>query len=537
MRRKSLLPFALCLLPSLALAQGRPIATPKDRPDETASENSRFSLTVYSTADPATFEPQQFLDESPGNPAPRLPGYALVRQTRKMQLNPGENQVKLTGVPASIDPTTVSFRSLTAPDSTTVFDQSYAFDLASPDKLLERYVGKNIIINRKQDPLPGDRTRMPETIEARLLAVTADHLVLETNNKQLPVQIIPRNQDITEIKLFDLKTGLATRPTLSWTVNAQQAGEHDVLVSYQTDNITWRADYTLTVNKDDTAADLSAWVTLVNQSGAAYPNAALRLVAGDVQRIAPQRPMMMRAAMAGAAVAPAAEGGFAERPFFEYHLYTLGRPVSIPSGGTKQIELFPARANVPVTRTYVYAGQGAAIPIYASEPITGDFRDRPNTKVDVHIQVHNTEKNSLGLPLPAGRVRVYKRDDAGAQADDPTGQVEFIGEDRIDHTPKDQDLLVRVGSAFDVVGERKQTSFNADTRNRTITESFEIKLRNHKDQPVHVIVKETLFRWTQWQITDASDKFEKHDARTMHIPVDVPAGGEKLVTYIVKYTW
>jgi hypothetical protein len=159
-----------------------------------------------------------------------------------------------------------------------------------------------------------------------------------------------------------------------------------------------------------------------------------------------------------------------------------------------------------------------------------------NKKVDVYLQFKNAQNNGLGLPLPAGRVRVSKRD-ADDNADDPAGLVEFVGEDKVDHTPKDEDVLVRLGSAFDVVGERKQTDFTLDTANRTATESFEIKLRNHKAQPVTVLVKENLFRWSAWQITDASDKYTKHDSRTIHMPVDVPAGGEKTVTYTVKYTW
>jgi hypothetical protein len=529
-----LLPSALCLLSSLALAQLRP-NTPKDDPAAAAPDApGRFSLTVYSTADPATFDPQELLPGRADAPVQPIPGFGVVREVRKLALTKGDNQVKFTDVAAGIDPTTVSFRSLTAPDSTAVLEQNYEFDLVNPDKLLEKYLGKNVIINRKQEPLPTDRTRMPETIEARLLAFTADQLVLETNNKQLPVQVIPRNADITEIKLFDLKTGLITRPTLVWRLNTDHAGDHDVLVSYQTDNITWRADYGITLNANETAADCSAWVTLVNQSGAAYPNARLKLVAGDVQRLRPDRPMPGVFAGGGGARA-AKEQGFEEKPFFEYHLYTLGRPTSIPNNSTKQVELFPARANLPVAKTYVFAGRAPAQ--YAAEPLDErDVRDPGNRKVDVYLQLRNSEQNGLGLPLPAGRVRVYKRDPAD-NADDPAGLLEFVGEDKIDHTPKDQNVLIRIGAAFDIVGERKQTEFTADRPARTITESFEVTLRNRKTQTATVLVKETLFRWSTWQITATSDKFTKHDSRTIHIPVEIPAGGERTVTYTVKYTW
>lgn len=532
MIRLTLLPSAFCLLlPALALAQATPRATPKE---EAAPESAgRFSLTVYSTADPATFDPQEFAANNGGGQP--IPGFGVVREVRKLPLNRGDNLVKFTDVASAIDPTTVAFKSLTAPDSTTVLEQNYEFDLVSADKLLEKYVGRNIIINRKQEPLPGDRTRMPETIEAKLLAFTHDQLVLETNNKQLPVQIIPRNADITEIKLFDLKTGLITKPTLVWRLSTDQAGEHDVMVSYQTDNVTWRADYNIVLNGNETAADLSAWVTLVNQSGAAYPGARLKLVAGDVHRLAPPRARPVRMQQMAQAMKAAGQG-FEEKPFFEYHMYTLGRPTSVPNNSTKQIELFPAKANLPVTKTYVY--YGANYPFaYADQPLLErDIRLPGNKKVDVYLEFKNTEKNGLGIPLPAGRVRVSKRD-AADNADDPAGLVEFVGEDKVDHTPKDEDVLVRLGSAFDVVGERKQTDFTLDHAARTATESFEIKLRNHKAQPVTVLVKENLFRWSTWQITTASDKYTKHDSRTIHIPVELPAGGEKTVTYTVKYTW
>jgi hypothetical protein len=234
--------------------------------------------------------------------------------------------------------------------------------------------------------------------------------------------------------------------------------------------------------------------------------------------------------MMAAAAAP--KGGFEEKPFFEYHLYTLGRETSLSNNSTKQIELFDARSNVPVTKTYVYYGLPENMRYWVTPEPNQDrnLGNQSNKKVDIYLQIKNTQKNGMGIPLPAGRMRVYKRDEA-----DKTN--EFIGEDVIQHTPKDEEVLVKLGTAFDIVGERKQTDFHADYGGHVITESFEIKLRNHKDQPVHVLVRETLFRWTNWEITKSSDKWEKVDARTIHFPVDVPANGDKTVTYSVKYTW
>jgi hypothetical protein len=518
----------------VSFSQIHPV-TAQDAPKRDNAD-SRFSLTIYSTADPATFDPHAIAQEKVWNENYRIPGFSVVRETRRLTLEKGPNTVKFTDVAAGIDPTTVSFKSLTAPKTTTVLEQNYEYDLVSPDKLLEKYLNRSIIINRKQEPLAGDRTRMPETIEAKLLAFTRDQLVLQTNNKQLPVQIIPRSADISEIKLFDLQTGLTTRPTLVWKLDADTPGEHDVLVSYQTDNITWRADYAIVINKADTKADLSAWVTVVNESGAAYPNAKLKLVAGDVQRLRAADPRL-RAGEGGGGLFGDPDTGFKEKSFFEYHLYTLGRTTSIADKSTKQIELFPPRGDVPVERTYVYAGQAAAFHAFTQNPATDrDPRIPMNTLVDVYLKMANTQKNGLGIPLPAGRIRVYKRDEAdNTQGDE--GSLEFIGEDKIDHTPKDEQVLIRTGSAFDIVGQRKQTEFTLDENARTMTESFEIKLRNHKDQPVRVAIKETLFRWSTWEITKASDKWSKHDARMIHIPVEVPANGEKTVTYTVKYTW
>lgn len=519
---------------TLSVVAALPLFAAAAEPKPAAAPASTFSLTIYSSADPATFDPHVTLEQQ--STGAKLPGYGVVREVRRIDVPAGEGTVKFTDVASGIDPTTVSFKSLTAPDTTAVLDQSYEYDLVSPDKLLEKYIGKAVIINRRTPVAGGAPGQAPtsqlETLEGTLLAYDGTNFVLQTNNLQLPVQIVPRNGGISEIKLFDLKTGLITKPTLVWKLRAQQGGSHDAQVTYQTDNLTWRADYNLVVNKDDTAADVGAWVSILNESGASYADAKLKLVAGDVHRLVPRQHQMMQVAQSMSRFGGARPPQFEEKAFFEYHLYTLQRTTSIANHSTKQIELFPTRRNIPVEKVYVYYGQPVELRTWTPDSPATDrnLGTQTNKQVDLYLKLQNTEKNGMGLPLPAGRVRVYKKDEADA-AD------EFVGEDVIQHTPKDEQLLVRLGSAFDVVGERKQTNFTLDEAKHELTESIEISLRNHKTTPVNVIVKENLFRWLPWNVTESSDKFEKQDARTVHFPVDVPAGGEKKVTYTVKYTW
>jgi hypothetical protein len=505
-------------LSSAALAQ---------TPPSTAPSGSNFSLTIYSTADPATFDPQQLAQQRLHNPynawQMKLPGYGVVREVRKLDIKQGENTLRFTDVASGIDPTTVAFKSLTAPDTTAVLEQNYEYDVVSATKLLEKYLGRKISVTRKA-PAEG---REQQITVGTLLSSDSGNVVLQAEDGK--VDVISRG-DIVNISLGDSR-GLITKPTLVWTVTAEKAGQHDAQVTYQTDGLTWRADYGVVVNKDDTAADLSAWVSILNESGAGYPNAKLKLVAGDVQRIQPPQQFYGGGGMDLSSARPQSKG-FQEKSFFEYHLYTLGRTTSLPDNSTKQIELFSAKTNVPVSKTYVYYGLLPQYRLFIPPEPNQDrnLGTQSNKKVDIYLKIDNTEKNGLGIPLPAGRMRVYKKDEADA-AD------EFIGEDVIQHTPKDEQLLVKLGSAFDIVGERKQTEFSVNLNGHVITESFEITLRNHKAQPVSVIVKENLYRWTNWEITASSDKWEKQDYRTIHIPVEVPASGKKIVTYSVKYTW
>jgi hypothetical protein len=275
--------------------------------------------------------------------------------------------------------------------------------------------------------------------------------------------------------------------------------------------------------------DLAAWVSIINQSGATYPETKLKLIAGDVNRVERNVPAPLMRAKAAEFAQAADAAGFQEKAFSEFHLYTLGRRTTLPDNSTKQVELFDQAKQIPAKKTLVY--YGLAMPYAYPNPVTDrDLGIQMNKKVDVYLEFKNDKQWGLGVPLPSGRIRV-------SQLDSADGTLEFIGEDSIDHTPKDEMVRVKLGSAFDVVGERKQTDFKVDTRAHWIEEAFEIKLRNHKAQPVEVIVKENLYRWSNWTVLEKSQDFTREDARTIHFPVKVPKDGEAVVKYRVRYTW
>jgi hypothetical protein len=504
----------------VGLLVAAPVSTRAE--DQPPAATGDFSLTVYSMADPATFDPQALTRRSQYDQRLRPPGYGVVRERRKVDLKSGENVIRFTDVASGIDPTTVAFRSLTDP-AAYVVEQDYRFDLVSGDKMLEKYLDRDVTVDMKGS---GDARR---SFAGKLLSADDSTLTLLASNGTVSVL---QRQEVSSVTLAKTDASLNTKPTLVWRLNTQRAGAHDVQVAYQTDDMTWRADYNIVLNAADTAADVAAWVTLVNQSGAEYPNAQLKLVAGDVHRL-PRAGEEYggQGLFGGGGGGGRREGeGFKEKSLLEYHLYTLGRRTTIAQNATKQIELFPTRGGVPVEKRFVYYGLPDEYRYWTTaEPETDrDVRLPMNKKVDVYVAMDNTEKSGMGIPLPAGRVRVFKRDD-GDQS------LEFVGEDVIQHTPKDEPTLFRIGTAFDIVGERRQTAFESDWP-KWMEESFEIKLRNHKTEAVKVIVKENLFRWLNWEIKESSDKWEKVDYRTIHFPIEVPAGGEKVVTYKVRYT-
>ncbi len=476
------------------------------------------ALTIYSTATPGAI-PAELYRPTPGgggyNPYQyqQIPGYAVIKHLRGMSLDAGVGTYEFSDVAALLDPTTVRFESLTDPDGTSVLEQDYRFDLLSMDKMLERYIGQEIIYNGQK---------------VRLLSIAGGGMLL-----QEPGGPIAYQQNYAGVQFPELAEGLVLEPTLVWKLAADTGGTHETRISYQTTGITWWADYNIVWNEGDSAnsgtVDVGAWVSILNQSGGTYRDAQLKLVAGDVHRAQPaQKGRPQYEYMARAAVAEDA-AGFEEKAFFEYHLYTLGRPTTIPDRSTKQIELFEPAGGIPAEKVMLYDG-AAQVPWWQWDSAITDrnFGVSSNSKVEVYVRFDNAEEHGLGIPMPSGRIRVSKLDDAD-------GSLEFIGEDVIDHTPREEEIMIKLGNAFDVVGERVQTDFR--TGKNWMTETIEVTLRNRKDQPVEVVVQERLYRWANWTIQQASHAHEKQDARTIHFPVTLQPDEEKKVTYTVHYTW
>ena len=481
----------------------------------------QVSLTVYSSAQPGGI-PAEWYRPLPGMGTPQanqLPGFALVRLDRDLQIPRGRGTIQFMDVAALIDPTTVQFLSLTDPEGTKVLEQNFQFDLVSQDKLLSRYIDREVSVEQSQ----GDGVKV---VDGTLIS-SNDGLVIRGSDGQIHAL-----REWSNMRFGELPGGLITRPTLEWDIHSSKGGGQRARVSYQTGGITWWADYNLIFTEGADAnsgfVDVGAWVSLLNQSGARYEDAKLKLIAGDVHRVEAQKAMRDMAAFESVAVT-AAPAGFAEKAFFEYHLYTLGRPATIPNNSTKQIELFDSATRVPAKKQMVYYGADLS-GFYGSLMTDRDIGPSSNTKVDVWLNFDNEKASGMGMPLPAGRIRVSQQDKAD-------GSLEFIGEDKIDHTPKDEDVRVKLGTAFDVVGERRQTDFILNSKGRVMEEAFEIKIRNHKEQAVEVIVRENLYRWSQWKMLEESTPSVKKDARTVEFPVRVAADGEATVTYRVRYTW
>ena len=484
---------------------------------------SDTAITIYSNAQAGAIDPNSYSPVT-GNTnyysVTNIPGYAVVKQTRNIDLNDSENIIKFSDVAAYIDPTTVQFKSLTDPTGTKIVEQNYQFDLVSQQKLLEKYIDKKISIESNI----GDKSQI---IDGTLIS-TQGGLTLKTS------QGIKAINNYSGINFSELPSGLITKPTLVWDIITNKIGEHRAEVSYKTQGVTWWADYNLTYkegkNANSGTVDFGSWVSIINQSGATYDNAKLKLIAGNVARNnTPQPPVS--AAMGGMELQakPSNAPEFAEKSFFEYHLYTLNRPVTLPDNSTKQLELIPAVNTVPVEKLFIYNAASQYINNYGGVYISQNDGFNDNKKVNVFLKLVNKKENGLGVPLPAGRIRVSQKDSDGG--------LEFIGESIIDHTPNNEELLIKLGNAFDIVGERKQLNYSLDNRNRNVEEEIEIKIRNQKKQSVQVKVIENMYRTPDWDIINSSAKYKKENSNQISYLVDAEPESEQIIKYKVRYKW
>ena len=453
--------------------------------------------------------------------------FGVVKDRRTVELGKGRTALIVEDVAQLIDPTTVHFKSLTAPNAVIVREQNYQYDLINPLTMLNKSVGKRVTI--RQNIGNGQQKEITGTILAPVTAQVAqtgeggggtsyNGLVIKTDEGRIVLN------PVGEAHLHEMPEGLVPIPRLVWLVDSEQAGQHEAEVSYMTQGLTWRADYVVVLSADDKLVDVTGWVTLDNKSGATYENANLQLIAGDVRRIQPDR-ARPAAGRAGAMMAKAAPPAFEEESLFEYHLYTLDGTTTVRNNEQKQMTLLSAN-RAPCVKKFVYDGRTGFWGIHVPDFRPGEQWDTSNyKKVNVIVEVKNAKPN-LGIPLPKGRMRLYKADSRGS--------LQFVGEDEIDHTPRDETVRLKVGDAFDIVGEHKRTNFRRISE-KEVEESFEITVKNHKSEDVTVSVIEHL--WADWRITQKSMDFVKRDARTVEFAVKVPKNGSATVTYTARTRW
>jgi hypothetical protein len=431
---------------------------------------------------------------------------ALVRDVRTLRLPAGTVDLQFMDIAATVNPATVHFRSLTNPAALAVLEQNYEYDLLEPDKLLRKYVGREVTLVRTRQEAG---TTRQEEVRARLLSY---------NNApvwQIGTEIVT-GLHADHIRFPELPGNLYSRPTLIWTLQNDGALEHRVEASYLAGKLAWNADYVLTVGRDDEAADLDGWVTLTNSSGTAFANAKLQLVAGDLNRV---RRELFKADMAVAEMARAAAPPMQQEAFSEYHLYTLARRTTINNNETKQVSMLSG-TGIPTLKRYVVNGQSF---YYRNHQHPGaPIKD----VVQVFYQFRNEQTGGLGVPMPAGVVRVYQADSRGG--------VHFVGEDRISHTPKDETINIKIGNAFDVVCERKQVGFERIS-DRVFELEYEIALRNHKAQPIEVEVNEPI--GGTWRMLQSSHAWQQTDAWAAQFKVPVAAERSALLKYRVRVTY
>jgi hypothetical protein len=475
--------LALCVLASqAALAQ----TTAPQEARSTLADQQEVAVTIYNE------------------------NLALVKDQRKVQLQRGTQSLAFRDVSAQIRPETALLRSLTSPGQLTVLEQNFDFDLLTPQKLLEKYVGQPVTVVRT-NPATG-----AETSEAATVLSANNGVVLQIGQRietGIPGRVV----------FGQVPPNLRDRPTLVMALDNRGNPQQSVELSYLTSGLGWKADYVVELNAADDQLDMSGWVTLTNTSGAAYRNARLQLVAGDVHQVAPERMALSRGAVMSAPMMAKDAQHMAEESLFEYHLYTLDRPTTLAENQTKQVSLLSASA-VPVRKELVLRGND-----YYYQSAAGDLGQK--MKVGVFVEFDNREASHLGMPLPKGVVRVYKKDQAG--------NSQFIGEDRIDHTPKNEKVRLKLGDAFDVTADKKQTDFKklsgTSKYNYVFESAYELVLKNAKSEAVTVTVQEPMPG--DWQILSQSQPHTKGTSNTAVWKINVPAQGSTVLTYraLVRY--
>lgn len=448
-------------------------------------------------------------------------GFGLIKETRTLNLKAGRQNVSVEDVASMIEPSSVSVQSLTDKGSLRVLEQNYQYDLISPTAILNKSVGQKVRfvrqIGSQREVLEGTLISAPTAIVGTPEGgnmQTYNGMVIRTNDGRIVLN------PTGEVEVSSVPAGLISKPTLMWDLEADKAGENRVELSYLTRGINWSSDYVFTLDGANHGA-LQGWVTIDNQSGATFENAKLKLLAGDVQRAAPDAMQVMRGMAGGGFGGAKARDNFQEESLFEYHLYTLQRPATVRNRETKQLSLLEA-ASVPFEKRLILDATRQFGRFYPGEGEVGTG----NLKPQVRVEFVNLKANGLGVPLPKGRVKVYQRDSSGS--------VQLLGEDNIDHTPRDERLSIVVGRSFDVVADRRRTNF-VRVNDHTVRESFEIEVRNRKETSERIVVLER--NWWDWKIIQKSQDFKKIEAHTIEFILDLKPNEAKKITYTIETTW
>lgn len=447
-------------------------------------------------------------------------GFALIKENRQIPLKQGRQEVAIEDVAQQIETNSVGIRSLGSPTAFEVLEQNYQYDLISPIAILNKTVGKKIIFHRV---LPnGVKESVSGTLISSPTAVvgqpggggqqTYNGMVIRTDDGRILLN------PTGEIEVTSIPDGLISKPTLLWDLLSNYSGNLSIELSYLTRGMSWTADYVLTLDGEG-KGDIKGWVTMNNSSGANFTEAKLKLLAGDVQR-APA-PAARGGFGGGREAAKAADLGFQEESLFEYHLYTLQRPATIRNNETKQLSLMEAKGVGITKRLVVDSMLGYGI-YYPNEGEVGTGTIKPQ----VRLEFENKTDNKMGMPLPAGNFKVYQRDKSGS--------VQMLGEDRIQHTPRDEKISLVVGRSFDMVAERKRMNFRR-LSDRMFEETFEIEVRNRKQEADSVYVLER--HYGDWNVIKTTQPFDKLDANTMQYIVSLKAGESKKITYTVQTKW